>query len=57
MCARCIVRKPARLHGIVMRNQCELDEDGSHQTIATTLDPKKNLEACRNDGRTQPIYI
>jgi hypothetical protein len=57
VCVRCIIRKTARLHGIVLKNRREPEEGGSHQTIATTLDPKINLEAGRNDGSTQPIYI
>jgi hypothetical protein len=33
------------------------EEGGSHRTLATTSDPKRNLEAGRHDGSTQPIHI
>jgi hypothetical protein len=57
MCVRCIIRKTARLHGIVPQNQYEPEEGGGHRIIATTSDPKKNSEAGGNDGNTQPVYI
>jgi hypothetical protein len=57
MCVRYIIRKVARLHGIVSGNQREPEEGGSHRTIATTSDPKRNPEVGRHDGSTQLIYI
>jgi hypothetical protein len=41
----------------VLRNQFKPEEGGSHRAITTTSDPKRNLEAGRNDGSTQLIYI
>jgi hypothetical protein len=39
------------------RNQFKPEEGGSHRAIATTSNLKRNSEAGRNDGSTQPIYI
>jgi hypothetical protein len=49
--------KTTRLHGIVLRNRCELEEGGGHRTIATTLNSKRNPEPGKHDGGTQPIHI
>jgi hypothetical protein len=57
MCVRCIISKTARLHGIVLGNRREPEEGVIHRTIATTSNPKRNLEAGRNDDNTQLIYI
>jgi hypothetical protein len=38
-------------------DQCEPKEGGSHQTIATTSDSKRNPEVSRNDDSTLPIHI
>jgi hypothetical protein len=57
MCVQCLIKKTARLYGIVLGNQCELEEGGSYRTIATTSDPKRNPKAGRHDGGTQPIHI
>jgi hypothetical protein len=53
----CIIRKTARLHGIVLVNRREPKIGGSHRTIATTLDLKRNPEAGRCDDSTQLIHI
>jgi hypothetical protein len=50
MCVRCIIRKTTRLHGIVSRNQCEPEEAGGHQTIATTPNLQGNPEAGMHNG-------
>jgi hypothetical protein len=57
MCVWCIIKKTAWLYGIVLGNQHKPEEGGSHQTIAATLDQKRNPEADRHDGGTQSIHI
>jgi hypothetical protein len=57
MCVRYIIKKTARLHGIVLGNRREPKDGGSHRTIVTTPYPKRNPEAGRHDGSTQPIHI
>jgi hypothetical protein len=47
----------ARLYGIIPGNRREPEEGGNHQTIATTSDLERNLEADRYDGSTQLIHI
>jgi hypothetical protein len=53
----CIIRKTARLYGIVLGNQYEPEEGGGHRIIASTSDQKRNLEASRRDGSSQSIDI
>jgi hypothetical protein len=57
MCVWCIIRKIARLHGIIPWNRHEPKEGGSHRTITTTSDLKGNPKADRHDDSTQPIHI
>jgi hypothetical protein len=57
MCVLCIIRQIARLQGIGSRDRRKSEEGGGHRTIATTPNPKGNLEAGRHDGSTQPIHI
>jgi hypothetical protein len=57
MYVRCIIIKTAWLHGVVPGGQRKPEEGGSHRTIATTSNLKRNPEAGRHDGSTQPIHI
>jgi hypothetical protein len=57
ICVCYIIREIAQLYGIISSNRCEPEQDGSHRTIATTSNKKRNSEAGRHDGSTQPIYI
>jgi hypothetical protein len=57
MCVHCIIKKSARLYGIIPGNRREPEEGRSYRTIATTSDQKKNSEADRHDRSTQLIHI
>jgi hypothetical protein len=57
MCVQCIIRKTARLYGIIPENRREPEAGENHRTIATTSDQKRNSEAGRHDGSTQLIHI
>jgi hypothetical protein len=57
VCFLYVISKTTRIYGLVVGNGCKLEEGGSHQTIATTPDLKRNLEASRHDGSTQLIHI
>jgi hypothetical protein len=57
MCVWCIIRKTARLHGIVPGDRCEPKEGGGHPTIAATSDQERNLEASMHDDSFQPVHI
>jgi hypothetical protein len=52
MCVPYIIRKTARLYGIVPGNRHEPEEGENHRTIATTSDQKRNLKAGGHDGST-----
>jgi hypothetical protein len=56
-CVQCIIRETAWLYGLIPGNRCEPKVGGSHQTIATTSDLKRNPEAGRHDDSTRPIHI
>jgi hypothetical protein len=54
---QCVIWQSAWLYGISSGNQLWSKECGSHWTIPTTPDPKRNLEASRHDGSIQMVYI